>query len=126
MRLQAYSRSSNHKQRQRPAGRWRCHSDRFNRPVTLIKPPAQPVVSDLIQVRMEPGLQTQMYGVRLPLRQLPDLWLGVTGAHADLSKYDDSLLEMCHRLFGPAGCMQQVGQVVVQRGFAMAVAHPLA
>ena len=51
--------------------------------------------------------------VRLPLRQLPDLWLGFTGPHADLGEYDDCLLEMRHRLFGPAGRMQQVRQVVV-------------
>ena len=60
-------------------------------------------------------------GVWLPLRQLPDLWLGVTGPHADLGKNHHGLLELSHCLFAAVGGVEKVRQVVAQRGFAMAV-----
>ena len=60
-----------------------------------------------------------------PVDELPDLGFELAGPAADVGEDGDGALEVLHRLVSPAGSPEQVGEVVLERGLAVAVALAL-
>ena len=58
----------------------------------------------------------------LPARELPDLRKAGTFVAADLGKGGHRSFEVNHRILGTPGRVMDVGEVVLERGFAMAIA----
>src|SRR5687767_4080755 len=70
---------------------------------------------------MMPSASPRRARGRSPGDQLPDLRVGRAG-FADLGEDGDGLLEVVHGLGVVAGQVEEVGQVVVESGLAVAVA----
>lgn len=64
--------------------------------------------------------------IDLPLDEFPNFRLQRAGVLADFGKDRDGLLQVFHRRLCLPGVVQQIGEIVVQRGLAMSVALRLA
>jgi hypothetical protein len=74
------------------------------------------------RAHVQPFRRGRHSALALPADELPDLGQPRAFVAADVREQHDRALEVRQRVVGPPGGVMQVGQVVLERGLAMAVA----